>query len=385
MVNVDEIVDSMCGNILEIKKMKKLGKGVEGSVYEWCVSTNDCNYVIKIQKYNEKPSKTYTRLKNDQELFKKIGHVVNVPHIYKILDCKKEKVFLILMDKIEGQTLEKRLSKVPLSSEEFNKLLDDVVQLHTFVPNGHGDLYLGNIMYDGDVFTFIDFNINKKKKAYQDFLRLSGTFDRVFNKLSKVIGAKKSALTLLSYLNSIVKVLKQNYDSVDIQDYCDIVEYINLSTTPSDHEYHKKRFHTKLSDLADYCLPGDEYCKMPNNTLQTYLTQLNKLHQEFNYTLEKDLVGEQYAYLSTIKELFGNHVKDYTKFETITNFKIALGDDTTLMFFKGIMDKFENEPLLAAIEINVLLIFSNKLRGVFSTSEPHKCYKRFSDEIIKTI
>lgn len=206
---INEIVSQLtCGKINTIRGKRKLGEGTEGAVYEWCVSTDDCPYVVKIQKGN---MSHWNEMKIEilEEISKtnKYASLDIAPSIYSFKECKNDGVFMMLMDKVNGSTIAYLMMKDTLTLPIFDKIIETVNIVHA-QGDYHSDLNPANIFYSNDKITLIDFGVRYKEyKVWYDFIGMLYYLSWYYEN-----SRDPNKLDLYkSFFNKIVKIVKK-YD-----------------------------------------------------------------------------------------------------------------------------------------------------------------------------
>jgi len=130
--------------------------GMYGSAYISCCNPEDCEYVLKIDKYGYSCKEVYSMIRLSEK-----GLAPNLYEVWKVKN-KGENIGTIFIMKKLKETLEIILKN--LKREEYgeymgieDKLMDKLIKLYNS-DISHGDLHLDNIMigYDGEIY-FIDF------------------------------------------------------------------------------------------------------------------------------------------------------------------------------------------------------------------------------------
>lgn len=209
---VNEIISQLsCGALSAIQKKRILGKGTEGAVYEWCVTVDDCPYVVKIQKVNkERWDDVKTDLIDEITKTNKYSTLDIAPKVYAFKECKSDGVFMMLMDKVEGQTIAKLMMKDKLTPPIFKKIIDTVRIVHA-QGDYHSDLNPANVFYSDGTIILIDFGMRYKKyKMWYDFIGMLYYFAHYYEN-----SRNPNKLKLYkSFVDIIVKIVKTyNYSN----------------------------------------------------------------------------------------------------------------------------------------------------------------------------
>lgn len=278
---IKHTIELACKDIEKLKKSRTVGTGKFGSVYEWCIIPNKCDYVVKISR--ERNPDRFDDPKNRTEFVKLVQMermiercVTNVlhkhnlaPKVYAMRYCPSEKVFLTIMDKISGDTLSTLLGKKLFQSEDLKKLIKVLRKLHM---SGiyHGDLNPSNVFYDGKSFKFIDITYAETGyKHYYDYLSLVYYISRYIN-----LGYP----LMIKFINMLLKAANKDAQMLGVKlDKC--LEHINTLVLELQTETNIRDILEKIANYITNIIIFEPatceviyYSKSPDN----YIDMINK-------------------------------------------------------------------------------------------------------------
>lgn len=214
---LDDMIDFMCDNINNIKKRILVGRGSEGDVYEWCINKTNCNYVVKIQHVIGNPLSRKKELEKQQEDMDLLNKHLLSPKIRAIRYCLQERVFLILMDKVKGNTLMYYLKKGDIGTHEIREFVNSVKRIHE-LGLYHGDLNPSNVFYNHKTgkFTFIDLReYNDYYYPYYDF------FTFMYFMSDSLHNSDKNLEVFVEYMKFVkVEIFEEMRSKGITHDYC---------------------------------------------------------------------------------------------------------------------------------------------------------------------
>ena len=158
-------------------KNRGLGEGAFGHVFEACLEGAGCSYAVKIQ--NVTGRRDFTQINNMISISQMMGEMGIGPKIYETFLCDDPELFFredlqglslemelipgyiyypevlagtylfIIMEKLQGMTLEKYLQAGYRLQDVFDPIVDTIEEMHV---NGviHGDLKSDNIYIQND-------------------------------------------------------------------------------------------------------------------------------------------------------------------------------------------------------------------------------------------
>lgn len=254
---IQKTIDDFCYNLDSLTKTKRIGSGAQGVVYEWCLSTSDCDYVIKINKIDpEKITKMDFRSEDEQNTTNTLSQYNLAPKIYAMRYCSKESVLITLMDKIKGYTVASYLSAKRFSVSDMAVLIEYIGKIHK-LGLYHGDLNPANIFYtkaDKKV-QFIDITYRRVWRTYYDYLTIMYYFifffkdnqsiEKYSNFLSLLITAVESEMAVLaisrdSCVDYIKKIINRLERTDDVEKYTESLQELSNVVKNVIYFYSKK-------------------------------------------------------------------------------------------------------------------------------------------------
>jgi tetratricopeptide (TPR) repeat protein len=140
----------------------EVASGGMGTVFGARDTTLDRRVAIKVLRPEETSSSAAQRLFREARILASLSH----PHVVSIFDAGEvDDCFYFVMDYVEGETLEQRLARGPLSAEETTRLADNLLDaLAAAHGQGiiHRDVKPSNVFVQEDHYLLGDFGIAKK-------------------------------------------------------------------------------------------------------------------------------------------------------------------------------------------------------------------------------
>jgi serine/threonine protein kinase len=140
----------------------EVASGGMGTVFQARDTVLDRRVAIKVLRPEETSSSTAQRLFREARILASLNHphVVSIHDAGEVADC-----FYFVMDYVEGETLEQRLARGPLSAEDATRLADNLLDaLGAAHAQGiiHRDVKPSNVFLQEEHFLLGDFGIAKK-------------------------------------------------------------------------------------------------------------------------------------------------------------------------------------------------------------------------------
>lgn len=134
---------------------RRLGKGVDGEVYQVCCNeTNECNYVVKIFRF--RPS-FLDKLKREIKIQQKASRLGIAPFILDGFVCDDEGFIVMQKSDMSVTNYVKKLKSMNYTTKEIEERIDEIEKdiknhVHDLHEYGilHDDLHIDNIMIDVD-------------------------------------------------------------------------------------------------------------------------------------------------------------------------------------------------------------------------------------------
>lgn len=208
---ISTTIDKFCDNIDILKTTTKIGKGAQGAVYEWCLSENNCNFVVKINEIeSDKITKLTIAWEEEQQTSGILSQYNLSPQIYAMRYCPQDKILITLMDKVQGNTVNYYMNEGRFKNSDMKLLIEYIGKIHN-LGLYHGDLNPGNIFYDKNnkKFKFIDITYRRVWKQYYDYLTIMYYFPFFF-------ASQRNIPLFLTFLEDLMSAVNDEMDKLEI-------------------------------------------------------------------------------------------------------------------------------------------------------------------------